>query len=149
DLRAERARVPGLVELLLALRAELLLEDPEATRANRRIGVGRARSWHTGHPRRAGHTWRHSRWHSWRHSWLHLLRSLLIALRRITLLRITLWWISRLRIALRRLTRLLLHRGGLLLLFRSGPAELVVRLVDHVLAAARRRLQSTCIDLDV
>ena len=44
-LRAVRARVPRLVELLLALRAELLLEDPEALRADRRVRI-RTSTWH-------------------------------------------------------------------------------------------------------
>src|SRR6185312_14997034 len=83
DLRAVRTRVPRAIELLLALRAELLLEDPEARRANRRVRARRARRssarcpWR--HPR--WHSRRHSRWHSRRHSWLlHVLGSLLITL---------------------------------------------------------------------
>src|ERR1051325_230803 len=58
DLRAVRTLVPALVELLLALRAELLGEDPEPARDDRRIRTGTCRdtrhSWHSlrhlGHP---------------------------------------------------------------------------------------------------
>src|SRR5262249_54331744 len=69
DLLAVRALIPALVELLLALRAELLGEDPEPARDDRRARIGPPRhSWHLGHLR---HTRR----------WLHLASLLLLTLR--------------------------------------------------------------------
>src|SRR5262249_35323314 len=76
DLRADRTRVPALVALLLALRAELLLEHPEPGRPDLRMG--RRCPGHARLPLRAGGTGHP--WHSW-HSWLtlgHSLRSLLL-----------------------------------------------------------------------